>query len=129
MVTDTHRPSEFCGSADSETTIHRNASHMATINVRQTPDHVALKVSGDFTFSLSRDFRDAYKAHPANSRFVVDLSQTDYMDSSSLGMLLQLREYTGKDNNKVSIVGASGQTAEVLKVAQFDSLFKIAPKA
>jgi len=44
-------------------------------------------------------------------------------------MLLQLREYTGKDNNKVSIVGASGQTAEVLKVAQFDSLFKIAPKA
>ncbi len=98
---------------------------MADIQTEQLPDRVVLHIRGNFTFDINRDFREAYKSQPTGSRFEVDLSQSRYMDSSGLGMLIQLREHAGGDNGKVILSGADETLQTILDVANFSRLFDI----
>ncbi len=96
--------------------------------VSASGDTVTIKISGRFDFSIHRDFRHAYeKAKPTSSQpcFVVDLSGTEYMDSSALGMLLLLREHAGSDNSNVKITNCRPVIKEILDIANFDKLFSI----
>ena len=65
-----------------------------SITTSQSEDgkKVTIHVSGRFDFAAHQDFLRAYKEHPRGEKsFIVDLKNTDYMDSSAMGMLLQLR--------------------------------------
>lgn len=87
--------------------------------------HIAVK--GRFDFQSHREFRHAY--HPdvmGVSDVVVDLSDTDYLDSSALGMLLVLRKEAEKVSASVSLTGASPNVERVLQIANFGTLFRIA---
>lgn len=86
---------------------------------------VLLKVTGRFDFSSHYDFSTAYKQFPKGTRqFVVDLADTDYMDSSSMGMLLQLKEHASGET-PVSLINANEAVKEILQIANFDKLFTI----
>ncbi|OOZ34063.1 STAS domain-containing protein [Solemya velesiana gill symbiont] len=86
---------------------------------------VTIHVSGRFDFSCHQDFLEAYTAFPkGEKRYVVDLGETEYMDSSAMGMLLQLREYGDKESSVV-LVNANEGVREVLRIANFDKLFRI----
>jgi anti-anti-sigma factor len=96
-----------------------------SVTVSEVNKEVTLQVSGRFDFSCHQDFVAAYKAFPKNERnFVVDLSSTEYMDSSAMGMLLQLREYSDK-SVPVALVNANQGVAEILRIANFDKLFTV----
>lgn len=83
---------------------------------------LVINVSGDFDFSLHQNFRKAYENVPA-SQVIVDLHQTEYMDSAALGMLLLLAEhFSGKT---VSLCGCSDYIRELLEIAHFNKIFKI----
>ena len=56
--------------------------------------------------------------------YVVDLSNTEYLDSSALGMLLLLREHAGGENANIEITQASADVRKILDVANFSKLFK-----
>ena len=84
-----------------------------------------LSIEGDFTFDLHQKFRNAYKGYEKNQRFTVDLSKANYMDSSGLGMLVQLREFAGGDSAHVKITGANEVISQVLAVAKFNKLFTL----
>jgi anti-anti-sigma factor len=88
----------------------------------QNDKKLVISVSGDFDFSLHQDFRKAYENVSA-SQIIVDLRNTEYMDSAALGMLLLLSEYyPGKS---VSLRGCSDYIKELLQIAHFDKTFKI----
>ncbi len=88
-------------------------------------DEVTIQVTGRFDFSTHRDFVGAYKEHPKGGKFfVVDLKGADYMDSSAMGMLLQLREYSKKDRD-VRLINGNDGIREILRIANFDKLFTI----
>ncbi|HEY9199758.1 MAG TPA: STAS domain-containing protein [Gammaproteobacteria bacterium] len=86
---------------------------------------VTIRVGGRFDFSLHRDFREAYRAHPRGLSYSVDLSATEYLDSSALGMLLLLREHAGGDQARVEIRGVGPDVRKLLEIARFDRLFSI----
>lgn len=87
---------------------------------------VVIKVADRFDFSCHQEFIAGYKAFPkGEKRFVVDLAGTEYMDSSAMGMLLQLRDYGDKVSG-VSLVNGREGVMEILRIANFDKLFKIA---
>jgi len=87
---------------------------------------LTLKVSGKFDFSVHNDFRKAYKDECINSGvYVVDLSSTDYLDSSALGMVLLLKEFSESQSSKVIIKNATSEVKEILNIASFDKLFAI----
>jgi anti-anti-sigma factor len=87
---------------------------------------VVISVPGRFDFSVHKQFRDAYRDTPGKGTvYRVDLGQTEYMDSSALGMLLLLREHAGGDDARVSIANASEPVKKVLEIANFHRLFEI----
>ena len=94
--------------------------------VSETGDQVTIAVAGKFDFQLYDEFRASY-ADTAGSgiRYVVDLAETDYLDSSALGMLLLLREHAGGETSDIEISQASPEVKKILDVANFGKLFKI----
>ena len=87
---------------------------------------VRIRVKGRFDFEQHQDFRAAYRDTAGTGvRYIVDLSQTEYMDSSALGMLLLLREHAGGEFSDVTISGTSEGVRKVLDIANFGRLFRI----
>ena len=86
---------------------------------------VTIKVMGRFDFSTHQDFVQSYKSYPKGERcFIVDLAGAEYMDSSAMGMLLQLREYN-KQGTQVILQGGNDAVNDVLRIANFGKLFNI----
>jgi anti-anti-sigma factor len=86
---------------------------------------LVMEIGGRFDFNLHHQFRRAYHGLPATTRFVVDLRNTTYMDSSAMGMLLLLREYAGKENAKIRLINCSPEIKKVLAVSNMDKLFPL----
>jgi HptB-dependent secretion and biofilm anti anti-sigma factor len=86
---------------------------------------VTIKVAGRFDFSTHNDFLQTYKGYPKGDKsYVVDLAGAQYMDSSAMGMLLQLREYNRPGENVVLANGNEAVT-DVLHIANFGKIFTI----
>lgn len=88
-----------------------------------------IKLNGRFDFNTHRDFRAAYEPLIADSAvkvITVDFASVDYLDSSALGMLLMLRDKMGGVNKDVTLVGVQGNVKQVLDIANFGKLFRIA---
>ena len=86
-----------------------------------------ISVIGRFDFKSHQEFRKAY--HPTVGdvgHVVVDLSGTDYVDSSALGMLLVLRKEAVKSGATVELAGASDTVGRILEIAKFGDLFRMA---
>lgn len=95
-------------------------------NVSADKKEATLKISGRFDFSLHNEFRSAYKDLSVTAGvYVVDLGQTEYLDSSALGMLLLLKEHAEANSSSVKIKNASSEIREILNIASFDKLFTL----
>ena len=86
---------------------------------------VTVSITGRFDFNDHTSFRDSYRDRPATAHYVLDMSGTDYMDSSALGMLLLLREHAGGESAKISIGGCKPEIKKILTIANFQKLFEI----
>lgn len=95
-----------------------------SIDVSKSDDgkSLTIKVAGRFDFSVHKDFRNAYKDYDNKVNYRVDLSGTDYLDSSALGMLLLLKKHA--DGNVV-IQRPTDEVKRVLTIANFDKVFTI----
>mgnify|MGYP000921847619 CR=1 FL=1 len=86
-----------------------------------------ISIKGRFDFSSHQAFRDAYEgAGGADVAYRIDMSETTYLDSSALGMLLLLRDYAGGDKANVQIVNCNPDVRKILIISNFEQLFKIA---
>ncbi len=94
--------------------------------ISEENNQVTIIIENKFDFSLHQHFRDTY-AHcdKANSTFVLDLSKTDYMDSSALGMILLLKDHADSIKGKVIIRKPSDVVYKILEIAQFHRLMTI----
>lgn len=98
----------------------------SSTNKVNSVDVVTITMKGRFDFTVHREFRSTYKNHEEmGMRFVVDMRQVDYIDSSALGMLLLLREHAQKYNGDVEITNCDPSIMNILKIANFDRLFAI----
>jgi anti-anti-sigma factor len=86
-----------------------------------------LSVSGRFDYKISKEFRESYKqtVDHKDITYYVNLSDTSYMDSSALGILLLLREYAKENNGRVVIEQPGEMVNHILQVANFGKLFTI----
>jgi anti-anti-sigma factor len=88
-------------------------------------DRVTITVVGNFDFDLYDEFRASYaETEGIGVTYRVDLADTQYLDSSALGMLLLLREHAGGDGSNIQIINASGDVRRILDVANFGKLFQ-----
>lgn len=87
---------------------------------------LTISVQGRFDFSSLQVFRGAYeKVEPKPEKFVVDLKESDYLDSSALGMLLALRDYAGGDSANIRIANCNADVRKILVITKLDELFNV----
>jgi len=85
----------------------------------------SMKIQGDFDYTLHEDFREVMSSAESSglSRFTVNMSDVDEMDSSALGMLLLLRDSCGVDDRKIEIAGCRPEIYALFMTANFDKYF------
>lgn len=87
---------------------------------------MTISVQGRFDFSSLQLFRNAYEnqdVHP--NSYVVDLKESDYLDSSALGMLLALRDHAGGDTSHIRIVNCAPDVKKIFVITKLDELFTV----
>lgn len=79
-----------------------------------------------FNFSTVKDFKNAYSDGIEKvETVVVDLNKTEYMDSSALGMLLNMQKVLQDQVNAFKIINAGPKVAKILEISRFDKKFDI----
>jgi anti-anti-sigma factor len=83
-------------------------------------------VDEKFDFGKVKDFREAYTSDTENVKDIaIDLEKTEYMDSSALGMLLNMQKTMQETVKNFSIVNSRPQVLKILGIARFDKKFTI----
>lgn len=87
---------------------------------------LTIAVSGEFQFSVHREFRDAYLGFTQKgAKIGVNLAGTTYMDSSALGMLMLMHEHVKKYEQQATLQSPQPAIRRILEIASFDRLFPI----
>jgi len=84
---------------------------------------LTINIIGRFDFELVQEFRAAY-ADKKDVIYTIDMRATEHMDSSALGMLLNMRKTLG-DSTKISIINCRPQIKKILTISRFDKKFDI----
>jgi len=87
---------------------------------------LTIRIRGRFDHAVHGAFREAF-THPAEppERYCVDLGETEYLDSSALGMLLLLRDHGGGDQASIRLANPNANVRKILNVSNFNQLFDI----
>ena len=94
-------------------------------NVGDGGNSVVINISGRFDFNAHHDFRNIYRNEKSNAAYIIDMSGTEYIDSSALGMLLLLREHAGNEGANITINGCNDDIKKIFAISNFDKLFTI----
>jgi anti-anti-sigma factor len=87
---------------------------------------LTISITGRFDITTYKDFGLAYKDRlDSVSKWIIDMGDVEYMDSSALGMLLLLRERAGGDNAEINIVKLTPPIRNVLTTANFEKMFNV----
>ena len=85
-----------------------------------------IKIGERFDFSLVTEFRNSYEdLAPQVKQIKIDLSATQYMDSSALGMLLNMQKVLAERQLTYRIVNTRPQIARILQISRFNKKFDI----
>ncbi|HSX19975.1 MAG TPA: STAS domain-containing protein [Gammaproteobacteria bacterium] len=97
-----------------------------TSNLSNDGTLLTISVQGRFDFAALQNFRSAYeKVLPKPNKYIIDLKESEYLDSSALGMLLALRDYSGGDNADISVINCNPDVKKILVITKLDELFSV----
>ncbi len=94
--------------------------------VSEDGQELRISIQGRFDFSAHQEFRGSYESLTNQpSRYLVDLAEATYLDSSALGMLLLLRDHASGNDAEIEIVNCSSDVKKILMISNFEQLFNI----
>lgn len=88
-------------------------------------EEVLIKVSGEVDFTGTPDLRNEMHAFvkQTSGEVRVDLSELEYIDSSGLASLIELRRVLDKQGRSVKIIAVTDQVDRLLNLTQVKTLF------
>lgn len=85
-----------------------------------------ITIKGKFDFSLVQEFRQAYaNIGDTQPTVLIDLRETEYLDSSALGMLLNMRKSLGHSVKEIQLINCRPEIRRILDISRFDKMFVI----
>lgn len=96
-----------------------------TKSISDDGENVVIQIADKFDFSLHQEFKEAYSDCSKAKKFILDLSETSYMDSSALGMILLLKDYSESLKAEIIVSKPSENAFKILQIAQFHRLLII----
>ena len=96
-------------------------------NISNDERDLVISVNGNFNIDLLSEFRVAYLDMDKKGivNFLVDLRNTEMMDSSALGMLLNMKRTLNQPDLGIKIVNCAPSIKKILLIARFDKIFLI----
>ncbi len=88
---------------------------------------MAIILDRQFDFNCVEEFRRAYD-HPerlGKKTYVIDFKNTQYIDSSALGMLINLQKKVALEGGSVKLINPSEQVRKLFVISHFDKKFVI----
>jgi len=97
------------------------------ISTRSTSNNKGLiiEVTGYFSVNCLNEFRQAFESQQPFPRYAVNFQQCAGIDSSGLGMLLLLRDYSHLEPENLLVTHCPPHVQDVLRYSNFDQLFTI----
>jgi len=99
-----------------------------TVESKMTENNTTLTVAvmGKFDFTLLNEFREAYSTEDSSfSKVIIDMRETSTIDSSALGMLLNMQRYLKDKNTEINIINCNADVARVFNITHFEEKFII----
>ena len=97
-----------------------------TVESSNEGKQVKIAISGNFDFTVVQDFRKTYMdINGDDTDVTVDMRETEYMDSSALGMLLNMKKHIGETTEGIKIINCRPQVKKILDISRFDKKFNI----
>lgn len=94
------------------------------IGIKSENDVVTVTLGSKFDFDSVNDFRESY-LDAKGKAYIVDFRNTEYMDSSGLGMLLNMRRDLGESAADISLINCRPQVKKILAISRFEKKFTI----
>ncbi len=91
-------------------------------NMSDDGNVLTIKIIGKFQFPLASEFRRTYTDIDEVQNYILDLRDSDYLDSSALGMIIALWEFVDRDKERIKIINANNEVTQILQSANFDQL-------
>ncbi len=86
---------------------------------------LTIAIKGRFDFASHQSFCDAYEGKGEGIEvYRIDMKDVSYLDSSALGMLLLLKDYS-KGAAKIHITNCSDDVRKIFEISNFKQLFEI----
>lgn len=83
-------------------------------------------IRGKFNFNLLNEFRKSYSTtDPDPEKYVIDLGKTSEVDSSALGMLLNMQRYLKKADGEITLINCNPDVQRVFQITKFGEKFNI----
>ncbi len=82
-------------------------------------------VTGNFDFRTGNQLKELAKNQERALKYVIDLRQVKYINSSAFGVMLSLREHFDADIDNFSLINASPVVKGMLDVVNFNKLFTV----
>ncbi len=98
------------------------------INLSETGSgEVTITLEETFDFNCVEEFRKAYEGvRPGSCKaLVIDLRRTHYMDSSALGMLINMQKFWQGRCEVFRIINTNPQIRKIFTISRFDKKFTI----
>jgi anti-sigma B factor antagonist len=88
-----------------------------------------VRVAGELDLHTSPQLRDHVLAALGEPpvRIALDLSEVDFMDSSSLGMLITCLKRVRERDGRFVLIGVAGSPMKVLSLTGLDRVFDLVP--
>ncbi len=85
-----------------------------------------LKILGRLELHDHSAFREAYLSRDAGHvAFVIDMADTEFIDSATLGMFLAMREDLGGDNANITLANCNEQISRLLRATNLSKVFTV----
>ncbi len=96
-------------------------------NISESGNLTLVKMSGQFTFSDINKFKNILDLVMQNKTRAISLNLADvtFIDSSSMGMLLLLRDECEHNNISLTLNSPQGQVEKIFHISKFYQLFSI----
>ena len=95
-------------------------------NLSEDKKVLIISVEGKFDFTVMNDFRKAYTNDSMSpAKIIVDLRSTPTVDSSALGMLLNMQRTLKKADGDISIINCNDDVKSVFQITHFEKKFVI----
>jgi anti-anti-sigma factor len=86
---------------------------------------ITIAVIGHLDFRVLSEFRRAYNAIENPQTVIVDLQQTDYIDSAGLGILIYLRKHFNCKKENIHLINCNNEVSKTFAIANFNKMFEI----